>query len=185
MGFSSTRHFFFRIMVFPVFLIGCHMGRCADGRATERVWGDVAGGSRMSVSIEQKDFAVCYPIVLQVVLRNVSERPLSFVVSGDQDFSFTVLDERGEEVPLTRYGTMTQNPDRFYMRLVKSIAPGDEAKWVFTINRSHDMTVAGAYLVKVRRRVLGQDRENSVEVVSNSLKVVVREDAPTPDRGDE
>ena len=166
------------------------MGRCADtgdkAQDAEVAWGDVAGGGQMSVSVSSKVFGVCQPVVLRIVLRNVSEKPLPYVETGSDQFRFTVLDEQGNEMPLTKYGTMIQNPlvACHFMRGINRLAPGGEAEWTIVLNRFHDMTVSGIYSVQVRRHVLpgntrdGEllplDRKAFPEVVSNLVKVRIR-----------
>lgn len=165
------------------------MGRCADtgdkAQDAEVAWGDVAGGGQMSVSVSSEVFGVCQPVVLRIVLRNVSEKPLPYEETGPEQFRFTVLDEQGNEMPLTRYGTMIQDSrGHSYMRGINRLAPGGEAEWTIVLNRFHDMTVSGIYSVQVRRHVLpgntrdGEllplDRKALPEVVSNLVKVRVR-----------
>jgi len=156
----------------------CYAAEPVEERVAAVAWGEAVAGVQMSASVERGKRTVWQPVILRLILRNVSDQSVSYVVTGDRDFSFTVLDKDGKEVPLTRYGSMMKKSS-FFMHITMELAPGAEAKWVFGVDRFCDMTIAGTYSIRVSRAVWNRDKKSTARVSSNIVQLVV-EDANVP-----
>ena len=110
------------------------------------------------------------------MIKNVSDKAQSLgLIPELQESRLEVTTEKGEPVPLTRYG------QRFYHGFHLSsgsgpldFAPSEEIKTPMVLTRIYDMSELGTYLVKVKQRISRTDDKNFVDATSNVLRITVR-----------
>lgn len=137
---------------------------------TPRLWGPNAGGLEMSVSLPADVLPANAPVVLTVVMRNVTSRPIrlgpvgsdmaSFRLSlvGPQRQSPGVLRGGGEPaaaaLPLLAAGrALLDAPGADGAALM--LPPGGERQYRFVLSRLADLTLGGNYVIQVTRALPG------------------------------
>jgi len=145
----------------------------APGRGIARpveVWGEEAGGYRLGLTLAQEEFAAGRPIVMGVVVQNVSDQPrriwwrespwATFDVKVERCLGFTKTGEAlgAEEVPLTLEG----------LRLAGQLAIADEdgmeagilepsgrRAFYMMLTEARDMSLQGVYTISVSYTIDG------------------------------
>ncbi len=114
------------------------------------------------------------PIILKVILKNISKKTHTIVVSGpERDYDIIVKDNKGAIVPLTKYGKRLMDNKGEFRAIGKKIKSQKEIQINLLINRIYDMTISGTYSIKVERFVLEQNRKKFAKVISNTVKIKV------------
>lgn len=124
-------------------------------------------GIQMTARLEQQGnthYSPMQPIVLQVVIKNVTAKPIHYYGSED-NFTVKVQYEDGRIMP-TLYGNLITSAE------VQSLAAGEEKQFKVIANRHSDMTLDGFYFITVNRLV-GFPGSDIISVKSNTLKVGV------------
>lgn len=136
-------------------------------------WGEAQGGFRLGVQGMKNDFSVKDAILLVMYLKNISDEPLRVIITGN-DYEITVLDRDGNNVPLTRYGKHLANEaDRFFLRVVLAVEPGEELRDELHVNRIFDMTLSGQYFVNISRSVPKRVGDGFVKIESKRIAINV------------
>ena len=137
---------------------------------TPRVWGPNAGGLEMSASLPGDVLPANAPVMLTVVLRNVTSYPVQLGTAGSDMASFQlsltgpqrqspgVLRGGGESaaasVPLLAAGhDLRDTPGTNGTALM--LPPGGERQYQFVLSRLADLTVAGNYTIQITRTLPG------------------------------
>lgn len=159
---------------------GCDMKTCADepkrGERMEGQWGVESEGFMMSARSEKEEVGACEPVVVAVRIKNVSDRILSFPESSpESDYGIEVKDDRGEQMPLTRYGKNVLRSGEEHRRVVTKLDPGAEHQQKLLVNRIYDMSTSGTYFVQISRDVFKRDGKGVAKVKSNVLKIKVKD----------
>jgi len=133
-------------------------------------WGPTAGGLAVSARLPGDVFPAAGPLVLTVVLKNVTSHPIRLGTAGADMASFWLslagperqspgsLSGPGEPavvtVPLLAAGhDLLDAPATGGVRLV--LPPGGERQYRFVLSRLADLTVAGFYTIRVSRVLPG------------------------------
>ena len=133
-------------------------------------WGPTAGGLAVSARLPGDVFPAAGPLVLTVVLKNVTSHPIRLGTAGADMASFRLslagperqspgsLSGPGEPavvtVPLLAAGhDLLDAPATGGARLV--LPPGGERQYRFVLSRLADLTVAGFYTIRVSRVLPG------------------------------
>lgn len=154
-------------------------------KASNRKWGDEVNGCRMAIEVDKKEFDPCTPIKVTVYITNTGKTvlPVIFVDLYTQN-SFTVKNDKGETVPLTRLGEMLTRETVIFGRSGSNLESGEETYYSFVLNMVHDMTAEGSYSVTLKRKIWkrGDDgkpiktdgKHEEIEVTSNTIEVKVK-----------
>jgi hypothetical protein len=140
-------------------------------------WGTPVEGWQLSLSLDNPKAAVCGPVMVTLVTRNVSNKPLKLpVVSMWTAFSFQVRDEGGE-VPLTRFGRRMEGNRMVSGHGETNIQPNESLTVELPLARFVDLTPTGTYTVTASRSVLRQQGVyQEVPLVSNRVTFEIVEE---------
>lgn len=150
--------------------------KSANEEFMNREAGPIVEGVQLILQTEESKFSPYSPILMRISVKNTTDKMLNYVVSHvHRDYEFMVTDEKGEPIPLTRYGQSQLKP-LFTAGSVGNMDmdPGGEWRDEIIINRYFDMTLEGVYLIKcIRKRVEKLDKSELVPIVSGVLRVKV------------
>lgn len=114
-------------------------------------------GFQLSITADSQEFVSGSPIKLDTLAKNVTDKKLSLVASSrlvPSDYEVEVKTEKGELLPLTRYGQrVKRNKGTFFSVGGVDVLPGASYRQEILVNQVYDMTDPGVYLVTVRRDV--------------------------------
>jgi len=124
-------------------------------------WGAVSEGFRLSLRFEKDSFTNGEPVTACVILRNVSDRPLTYPYEyspDEREITFGVL--RGQ----TRvYGIYDVRPGATFEDRLRTIRqghgwtrvspPGTQRKFLVNLNAIFPLTTNGEYVVSAKRTV--------------------------------
>lgn len=139
---------------------------------------------QLSVQVQEEVLRTGQPVVLQLALRNKTERDIDLTGTGQpyKDFLFEVKDSKGNLAPLTAYARNLRVAPLF--RIVNTtLKAGEEARYKVVINAVIDMTRSDDYSVVVKRDIPGPFEPigpGKTEVVSNAVRVKVIPEAVPP-----
>jgi hypothetical protein len=134
---------------------------------------------QLSAQAEKTRVHAGEPVVLQITIKNNSKREISYgAQSLERLFTIEVKNKKGETMPLTRYGkslfvTQPGPPPPFSGLGGDSLKPGEAKTYRFLINRMYDMTVPDIYAIVAKRSFTDVKDGETIEVVSNQVKVEV------------
>jgi hypothetical protein len=140
------------------------------------VWGQAAGGFRISATANKDRYACGEPVILSVIVQNVDTRDREFPydVLQERDFWITVVDEHGKQMPLTRFGTHINPTNGFFeASMPRTIHPRGELTWTLVPSRVADMTLLGRYTITVSHQIALPGNPGPSRVVSNPVVVSV------------
>jgi hypothetical protein len=137
---------------------------------TPQVWGPAAGGVEVSARLEREVFTLDAPVVLTVVLRNVTSHSIGLgsvgadmpsfhlTVTGPRRQSWGALGPGGEPatevIPFLSAGQdLLGAPSPSGAPLV--LPPGAQRQYRLVLSRIADLSVAGNYTVRVSRTLPG------------------------------
>jgi hypothetical protein len=140
--------------------------------------GTIAGGFKLSLTVDKHKFASGEAIMLKVSLRNTTNAPLHIMGTiFDVDCQTEVRNDKGELVPLTEYAKHLPRMNGIHISMGRiSIGAGQEAQEALQVNRLYEMSAPGEYSIVLRRGVPGWVR-GQPEVVSNKVALRVVGDA--------
>jgi hypothetical protein len=138
--------------------------------------GSVCEGFQLSASVEPTTIPLGDPIVLTLALKNTTKVNLYLASSGpEKDFMTNVRREDGRSVDVSEYGRkLLLNRGVIYARFGVKAGPGEVLKYALELNKIYDMSSGGTYLVTIKRDIRTRDRRALTQVVSNTVKVVVK-----------
>jgi len=150
-------------------------------------WGKEAAGFKAGISLPKTVYSLGEPIVLSLVVKNVSESTRRFTDSSspEDDWNVQVVRRRGwsgpetykkgEEVPLTLYGRSIKGllwgyaRDRSHRGYL--LKPGETKACNILLNRVADMTLPGEYTIVAWRKIYG---EKDVQITSGQVEVEIK-----------
>jgi len=107
---------------------------------------------KLALSMPTTQILAGDPVILDVSLKNVSDRPVEILLPEDAESVFEMMvyyDIGRAPAPWTRYGDRMQNPRR--LRLSNhpwfSLAPGEVTRWQLQLDRYYDVTMSDLYVV--------------------------------------
>lgn len=139
------------------------------------MWGEPMAGYQVSAKPEKNAVQSAEPIVFQVTLKNVGQAVLIYALANKPVVEFSVKDEKGQIMPLTRYGQDLFKPaagTQVFRLIQVKLKPGEERTYRLLVNDMYDMTVPGDYTI-VAKKTVSNGAGGSVEVTSNAVKVTV------------
>lgn len=140
------------------------------GGTTEQM-GPRVDGYRLGIQIGKNLFLSTDPISVTVLLKNTGADTLPLVVANPAAFfSFTVVRQDGQAVPLTLWGKSVTRTSQYTRRpFMDSLAPGQSLSITYQLSRMYDMTVPGVYQVTASTTLTGRrPASNSVTLTSNT-----------------
>lgn len=155
----------------------------ADGTKAEGtcipLCGPVVEGWELCVRAEKEKVGPCEPIVLFATLKNVSDKPSEVWVGLDElDYIICVEDDKRQVPPYTAWGRGLDAHKADFGRNYKiTVKPGERLESRLLANRVFDMTWGGPYKITIKRKFEYSKLE--LEVVSNTVKVIVSEQNPS------
>ena len=137
-------------------------------RTVEAAW-------ELSATLEKESARAAEPVVIFIILKNISQQPGSFVRSSLlRDYNVSVTNEKGEEMPLTRFGRLEHDAaGGHFRRIVQSIAPGEQVQDRLLVNRLYDMTMEGKYTVRIQRSVVAQHSGKPAWITAKDVTVTI------------
>jgi len=141
------------------------------------VFGAETKGCQFSAATDRPSYRFDEPIPLRLVLKNVGKEPVTINSTNPlMMYRFDVRGPSGKPVPLTLEGKHQSNLVFSGELVTVSLDPGrSDVGGIAMLNRYYDMTLLGEYTVTAYRKLVWQKGEQeSFEVPSNTLKIVVR-----------
>ena len=135
-------------------------------------------GFGLIVNLEKDQVGPCQPIRLAITIKNASEDELSFwETCPESDYRFIVEDDKGQVVPLTRYGQRIEKNREIVLSAVPvALKPNDERQDTILLNRIYDMTIEGKYDITAWRHVRTRDNKGHTKLISNTVEVEIAEE---------
>jgi hypothetical protein len=174
----NSTHMLLPASVFIMILVMGGVALISTGFAQNKnikAWGTPSEGFQLSARLDQEKLKLGEPVLLKLSLKNITRKDLNVVeTSADQDYEIEVVDEHGTHAPLTEKGRrLTQYP-RIYTKVVSvKVAAGQEQQVYINLNEIHDLNAKGIYSITAKRKVPKLDRSGSVDVVSNTVKLII------------
>lgn len=113
------------------------------------------------------------PVVLQLALRNTTDKTL---VRGEswpeKQFNLDIKDDRGANMPLTRYSEELKVREPLGIASVK-VDPSQELTYNLVISRMYDLTMSGTYTLTATTYVRRQDGKAKIELKSNPVRFTI------------
>ncbi len=107
---------------------------------------------RLVASIDPATIKLGSPVVVGVVLTNISVAPVHVMVSGSEDYQPFVTDSSGRELQRTEVGNRLFRFDYPLIRAEnQSLKPGEELHAGLDIRQIYNLTQPGTYSVQVFR----------------------------------
>ena len=100
----------------------------------------------------QVDVNVSQPIGIHIIFKNISAQEHTLPLASELNRSSIILkNDKGESVPLTRYGQRNVGKPFTLAEITpKRLKPGEEYRFSFVLNRFFDMTESGTYFLTVK-----------------------------------
>ena len=152
------------------------MGDKANKEKTPDAWGPAKDGCRLALKASQSRYRFDQPIALQMTLKNDgnSNVRIGLLDSILDMYRVDVRLPSGAAAPLTLEGKRLWSMGA----TDQTLSPGEMAvETIPMLNRLYDMTLSGEYTVTVSRLQVYPVKGKVIEVVSNTIKIVVADDA--------
>lgn len=139
--------------------------------------GVAPGGLHITLETASQEVEAGMLVDVRVSIVNMTDGDLVWEESRpEQDFLFSVSDEHGKPVPLTRYGKRVEAA-RGVGRVGHGfkpvrLAPGEKRTYTVRINRLFDMTLIGKYEVSAKY-VSPLPRPQGFELVSEKATIAI------------
>jgi hypothetical protein len=134
----------------------------------ELKWGPSAGGWALSASVDKPVFAAEEPVLVTLVLKNVSSEPQGYGAQNkDFDYALDCKDELQESIPLNRFGKrMVENRGRG--RFITGVLnPQEQLVNEISATLHLDLSLPGKYTLVVKREIFPGETKDEPTVVSN------------------
>lgn len=134
-------------------------------------------GYRLTASLSGQAFKGDDPIRVSLVFENTTDKQLPYGAQAKVfDYVLDCRDERGERMPLTRYGHHVDANRGEGRYILSELGPGQSLRSEIIANRQVDLTLTGKYTLKVTREVFPGRGGNQEPVVSNTCSFEVIDD---------
>lgn len=131
---------------------------------------------RLSINTVRDSFSSKEPIYVQFHFKNVSKTVLTVKqVAPVRDYKLDVTTESGKRIPVTELGNTLesrQKKDEHAVKYIK-LEPDKELLDALDIREIFKIASAGTYIIRARRTFYPGRGAQSVEVVSNTIKVKI------------
>jgi hypothetical protein len=138
-------------------------------------WGPIAEGFQLSIRLQKNRFSNGEPIVAAILLRNVSDKALTYFESGPYDTDQKlVLSRDGKKLlgtdEITTNMTFKEKLSHIHngRRWNSQLAVGTQRKFIVALTNYFDLQTNGVYSIQVRRIIPKFDLTSETEVVSKS-----------------
>lgn len=163
------------VFLFAVLVASC---LCAAPEAPPQPAG------RVELTLVDRPGSVLEPFRIGVTLRNTGDAPFVVREVGlTPRFDITVLNDRGDRMPPTRYAIAQDESPIRDRTILHTLRPGDARYWELVLNRYRDLTLPGAYTATLGCEIIKVQADGSrqrIELRSNTVAFRHNE----PDRGE-
>lgn len=147
--------------------------------AGKKIWGDAVEDQALSIMTKKAAYAPGERIILNVCLKNIGQHDVKVITTQPSPiYQVSVLLPDGKESPLTLYGnSIFKNPWEDGSQSTRILKPGEETHVELQLSRLFDFSLAGKYVVSVKRAVIRKDGtvRPKLYATSNKLKITVDE----------
>ena len=149
-------------------------------KPVEKTWGDAVEDQAVSITTEKAVYAPGERIVLNACLKNIGQHDVKAITMQPSPiYQVSVLLPDGKELPLTLYGnSIFKNPWKIGSRSTRILKPGEETHVEeLQLSRLFDFSLAGKYVISVKRAVIRRDGtvRPKLYATSNKLEITVDE----------
>jgi hypothetical protein len=143
-------------------------------------WGAVSEGFQLSLRLEKNSFTNGEPIKVLVILRNVSDKSLEFLIStyGDPQIAFTLM--KGQDV-LKRLDDATGTNFLDSVRKIRTESlitseclPGTQRKFTFDLNPIYDLSAPGNYEIQANKTIAKLKERARAELISGKAEFQIK-----------
>lgn len=142
-------------------------------------------GVELVCVVSQGEFAGGEPVYVSLAVTNKGRDTVTYGTERSiGDYEILLKDDKGNMVPLTRYGRlhMRFGTDRFRRTAyrMEKLRPGDKISALANLARLFDLTLAGKYSLTVKRLINegSSDVRKPFELVTSPLEIEISEPAP-------
>lgn len=155
-------------------------------------WGPVQDGFQLSLRFEKDSFTNGEPITACVILRNVSDKPLTYPYEyspDEREITFFLLRDG-----VRLYSIYDERPGATFQERLRALRtghgwtrvspPGTQRKFFIKLNDIFNLTTNGQYVASAKRTVqkVGSREEAQVESGKATFRITDPPDAPAPQR---
>ena len=134
----------------------------------------ISEGLQLSLETENQAFSSGEPVLVTIVLKNVSAKERRLVgASPYKIYEFVVKDEKGVDAPLTAYGKNLAGGADHLERGEFILRPGEEKREQIEIGKLFEIGNQGTYSVTARRTVFKIESYDLAELVSNTIDFTI------------
>lgn len=156
-------------------IIALAQSKISSSNVSERKFeecGDRVGDFVLCIETEKSEYALNEPIIVQVSLKNVSDRKVQ-VIRSSKDYSLDVKNTSGKSVPYLNnpHGFITQN--WISGRNIVEIEPAKKIYKSIVLTDIYNVKNVGSYQITAKRRVL-QNAPDKKEVAVESNKIEIK-----------
>jgi hypothetical protein len=160
---------------------GLKIKALSEAEVAARKWGPTTEGFQLSVASDKETYDLGRPIMLSVLLRNVSNQPLRFGQTDvETDYNIEIVGADGKMAPLTAYGKELHSLDRPILHaFAVSLKTGESIEHTLPLDKLYDVSRVGVYNVTVTRKVPKENAPQSTvppqfaEIRSNTIRITV------------
>jgi hypothetical protein len=152
-----------------------------EAEVAARKWGPITEGFQLSVAADKETYRLGNPVVMSVLVRNVSGRPLGFTQSDPQiDYDVECVGSDGKIAPLTTYGQRFHGSESVIIHAGGvRLKPAESFEHVLPLDKLYDVSRVGMYNVTVTRKVPKENAPKTngppqfAEIKSNTIRVTL------------
>jgi hypothetical protein len=136
-------------------------------------WGQVCEGFQLSIRFSKDSFTNNEPINASILLRNVSDKPLTYYAFYPKDIEMWFVVHKGQE---QLHGKDEITPKMTIIEMLNHLNNGSrdfpvlpvgvQRRFKVNLNDYFDLTTNGQYTVQVTRRIKKLDKSGETNVVS-------------------
>lgn len=115
--------------------------------------GKISDGWQLTATLENVEVAAGDPVRLTLILRNTTKGKLIYGESSpgfDYLRSISVTDDKGQDVPRTRYGAPWKDALEFKKFVSRTLEPGQQVRTTLNLGLAFDLTKSGTYTIHAK-----------------------------------
>jgi hypothetical protein len=160
---------------------GLKIKTLTEAEVAARKWGPITDGFQISIATDNPAYQLGNPIVVSVLLRNVSGQPLWFSQTDmEADYDIEIAGSDGKAAPLTPYGQRIHALDRPILHAYDvTLKPAESIEHTLALDKLYDVRRADVYNVRVTRKVpeVSAPQTNGAprlaEIRSNTIRITL------------
>lgn len=118
----------------------------------------------LSAKLSKNQFSATEALELEFTIKNETDYTIVlFDTIPERSFEISVMDDEGNEIPLSETGKKKKCPDIIMGRETVYLVPGKELKWQVNLRNLFEISETGNCFVKVSRRYFIQESNDDIK----------------------